>query len=117
MNITRQDLVDMVSEELPDLDPELIAEIIKLLLENIIIEISKGNKIEFRNFGRFKIKYKKGRIAHNPKTMEKVKVPPKKVCVFKEGKKFKEEIERVNLNPNQKIDISKITSKFRDFNK
>ncbi|MBP7651793.1 integration host factor subunit beta [Candidatus Dependentiae bacterium] len=102
MNITRYDLTAMISEKMPGIEPEIITKIVNRIFEIIIEELKNGNKIEFRNFGRFKIRKRRGRMAHNPKTLEKVEVPPKNIPVFKIGKMFKDEIARAEKkNPNK----------------
>ncbi|HPG29314.1 MAG TPA: HU family DNA-binding protein [bacterium] len=93
MNITRFDLTAMISERTPSLDSDMVNKMVNRIFDVIIEELSNENKIEFRNFGRFFVKKKRGRIAHNPKTLEKVEVAPRLAPVFKIGKLFKEEIE------------------------
>ena len=92
MNITRQDLVEMINEKMNMVDKELISKIIESLFDIIIEEMRKGYKIEFRNFGRFYTNIRKARIGHNPKTLIKVQVPSKTIPVFKIGRQFKEQI-------------------------
>jgi integration host factor subunit beta len=50
----------------------------------------KGEKIEIRGFGNFRLKTRNPRKARNPKTGEAVDVPGKKVLYFKVGKALKE---------------------------
>lgn len=49
----------------------------------------RGEGIELRNFGVFTIKSRKARIGRNPRTGEKVSIPPKKKVYFKMGKILK----------------------------
>ena len=44
----------------------------------MIGELGQGNRLEFRDFGVFEIRERAARIAQNPKTMEKVRVPNKR---------------------------------------
>ena len=46
----------------------------------------RGDRIEIRGFGSFKIKQYEGYVGRNPKTGESVQVKPKKMPFFKAGK-------------------------------
>ena len=48
-------------------------------MDQIIDELSRGNRIEFREFGIFELKRRKPRTARNPKTGDSVQVPEKTV--------------------------------------
>ena len=61
-------------------------------LEVIVAALSRGETVELRNFGIFKAKTRKGRTGRNPRTGEKVPVPPKRVVVFKQGLIMKRDI-------------------------
>ncbi|GAB6075237.1 HU family DNA-binding protein [Desulfurobacterium crinifex] len=56
--------------------------------------LKKKEKIEIRNFGTFFMKEKAKRVARNPRTGKKVKVPAKISPAFKPGKKLKD-IEKI----------------------
>ena len=53
------------------------------MLDNTVVvwtnELGKGNRLEFRDFGVFETKLRKARKAQNPKTLEPVAVPEKRV--------------------------------------
>ena len=53
-----------------------------------------GEKIELRGFGSFRLRKREPRQGRNPKTGDKVDVPPKKVPYFKPGKELKDLINR-----------------------
>ena len=63
-------------------------------LGEIIAILARGEKIELRNFGVFKVKTRAAMTGRNPRTGEAVPVPPKKVVVFKPGLVMKREIEK-----------------------
>ena len=48
------------------------------------------DRVEIRGFGSFKIKDYKGYMGRNPKTGERVQVPPKALPEFRAGKELKE---------------------------
>ena len=62
-------------------------------LEHVIDELAKGNRLEFRDFGVFEIRERAGRVAQNPKTLERVAVPPRKSVRFKVGRLMQQSLE------------------------
>jgi integration host factor subunit beta len=64
------------------------------VFRSIIEALQRGEKIELRGFGSFRLRQREPRKGRNPKTGDKVDVPPKKVPYFKPGKELKELINR-----------------------
>jgi len=83
-----------LSEELKDFSQRIISEIypIRETLDEIIEELGQGNRLEFREFGVFEIKERAARKAQNPRTLEKVHVPAKRVVKFKVGRLMKQRV-------------------------
>lgn len=71
----------------------LVKEVIQGFLDKITEELAKGNRLEFREFGVFEVKKRAPRRAQNPRTLEKVQVPAKRVVKFKVGRKMREMVE------------------------
>jgi hypothetical protein len=63
-------------------------------MDEIINELAKGNRLEFRDFGVFEPKSKAQRVARNPRTGEKVEVPEKTTVKFKVGRLMKKKIQK-----------------------
>ena len=84
MTMTKKDIVIKVSNEtnLTQID---VKKIVQRTLDSIVESLEKGDTVELRNFGVFKVKSRKGRIGRNPRTGEEVSVPEKRVVVFKPG--------------------------------
>ncbi|RMG14586.1 MAG: integration host factor subunit beta [Planctomycetota bacterium] len=61
-------------------------------LDQIVEELAKGNRLEFREFGVFELKRRKERTARNPKTGEAVHVPARTVVSFKPGRLMKQRV-------------------------
>ena len=70
-------------------------QIVQAFLDEIIDELAKGNRLEFRDFGVFETVVRKARTALNPKTLEKVQVSSKVVVKFKVGRLMKEKVEKL----------------------
>ncbi|MFQ5559991.1 MAG: HU family DNA-binding protein [Nitrospinota bacterium] len=60
-------------------------QLIGIVFGNIISALENGDKVELRGFGSFRVRHRASRDGRNPKTGEKVLVPPKKVPFFKAG--------------------------------
>jgi integration host factor subunit beta len=83
--VTKKDLVDRIAEATGE-TRVIVKKTIQSFLDNIILELGKGNRLEFRDFGVFEVKQRAERWAQNPKTLQKVKVPPKRTVKFKVGR-------------------------------
>jgi len=68
--------------------------IVDAVFSSIIDALHKGEKIELRGFGSFRIRRRDSRTGRNPKTGAGVLVPAKKVPHFKAGKELRELINR-----------------------
>ena len=91
--MTKAELVDAVSK-VSDLTRKHSEVIVDAVFSSIIDALHKGEKIELRGFGSFRIRQRRSRQGRNPKTGEKVHVPAKKIPYFKPGKELKELINR-----------------------
>jgi integration host factor subunit beta len=89
--ITKKDLVDRIAEQSGN-KRVVVKRIVQRFLEEIIRELGEGNRLEFRDFGVFEVRARAARIAQNPKTMEKVRVPSKRTVKFKIGRLMKERL-------------------------
>lgn len=65
-------------------------ELAQCILAEIQIAIRSGNKVAFPELGSFRVVEKQARLARNPKTGEKVKVPAQKVVKFRSSSQLKE---------------------------
>src|SRR5260370_27919795 len=64
--------------------------IVEPIFDSISGALQKGEKIEIRGVGSFRTRERRGRVGRNPKTGEKVEVPPKKIPFFKPSKELKD---------------------------
>ena len=87
--ITKKELIDKIADA-TNQKRVIVKHIVQTFLSNIIVELGKGNRLEFRDFGVFEVKQRQARVAQNPKTLEPVKVPPKRTVKFKVGRSMKE---------------------------
>ena len=89
--VTKKDLVDRIADQSAQ-KRVIVKRIIQTFLDEIITELGRGNRLEFRDFGVFELKDRKPRQAQNPKTMEKVHVPGKRTVKFKVGRLMKQKL-------------------------
>tara|TARA_Y100000588_G_scaffold262125_2_gene276745 strand:- start:336 stop:725 length:390 start_codon:yes stop_codon:yes gene_type:complete len=71
--------------------------IVDAVFESIINALQRGEKIELRGFGSFRLRRREPRKGRNPKTGDRVDVPSKRVPYFKPGKELKELINNKEL--------------------
>jgi len=86
--VTKKELIDRIAEKTQN-RRIVVKKIVQQFLDEIIAELGKGNRLEFRDFGVFETKLRKARKAQNPKTMEPVTVPEKRTVKFKVGRLMK----------------------------
>ncbi len=85
----KSELLEHLAEKFPNIDKMVLGEILNGTFEAMTEALAKGEKIEIRGLGSFRVKERDGRTARNPKTGEVVNVPPKKIVHFKMGKILK----------------------------
>jgi len=91
VTITKKDLVNRIAERTGE-TKVTTKTIIQMFLDEIIAELARGNRLEFRDFGVFEVRTRRARRAQNPRTLEKVDVPPKRVVKFKVGRVMRERV-------------------------
>lgn len=92
--ITKKDLIDRIARGTGQ-RRSVVKTTVQALLEEMILELGKGNRLEFRDFGVFEIKERAPRVAQNPKTLERVHVPAKQTVKFKVGRMMRKSIDNV----------------------
>ena len=91
--MTKAGLVEEVAR-VADLSKKHAELIVETVFRTIIDALHRGEKIELRGFGSFRLRRREPRKGRNPKTGDRVDVPPKRVPYFKPGKELKELINR-----------------------
>ena len=91
--MTKAELVEEVGHEAA-LTRKHSEVIVDAVFSSIVEALQRGDKIELRGFGSFRVRERGRRTGRNPKTGEGVVVPAKKVPYFKPGKELRELINR-----------------------
>jgi integration host factor subunit beta len=87
--MTKAELIDEVSKVV-NLTKKETETIVNTIFENITEALVRGDKVELRGFGSFRIRHRQSRKGRNPKTGTTVDVPEKRVPFFKVGKRLRE---------------------------
>ncbi len=89
--ITKKELIDRIADHASQRRVQ-VKRVIQQFLDEIVDELGKGNRLEFRDFGVFETKLRKARKAQNPKTLAPVDVPEKRTVKFKVGRLMKQKL-------------------------
>lgn len=89
--MTKRDIATRIAEE-TGVKQLVVQQIVQKTFDHIVAALARGETVELRNFGVFKVKARKGRIGRNPRTGDVVDVPPKKTAVFKPGRIMKDRV-------------------------
>jgi integration host factor subunit beta len=87
--MNRSDLINTLKEK-ADLSRKAAEKAVDTFFGAIEDSMAEGDRVEIRGFGSFTVKKYKSYTGRNPKTGEKINVPPKKLPFFKVGKELKE---------------------------
>lgn len=96
--MTKKEIVKQISDRI-GLTQLKTKEIVQQTFDAIVDTLIEVGRIELRNFGVFEVKQRKARKARNPRTGEKVDVPPKNVVTFKPGKEMEERVRKMGHVP------------------
>src|SRR5438067_6648363 len=96
--ITKKELIDRIADAAQQRRVQ-VKKVVQYFLDEIINELGKGNRLEFRDFGVFETKIRKARKAQNPKTLEPVEVPEKRTVKFKVGRLMKQRLAELSGVP------------------
>ena len=94
--MTKADLVEVISEHV-NLSKKDTGIVVNLILDNIGDALARGDKVELRGFGSFRVKQRRSRRARNPRTGTSVFVPAKLIPFFKASNDLKSIVNRPEL--------------------
>ena len=89
--VTKKELVNRIADSTGQ-TKVVVKEVVQRFLDEIVDELAQGHRLEFREFGVFEVRERAARSAQNPRTLEKVKVPAKRVVKFKVGRSMRERV-------------------------
>ena len=89
--ITKKELIDRIADT-TQAKRVVVKRIVQSFLDEVVNELAEDNRLEFRDFGVFETRTRAAREAQNPRTLEKVNVPPKRTVKFKMGRLLREKL-------------------------
>jgi len=84
-NITKDDIADSINRDF-GLSKKDCINIVKDIIDEMILGLQKNGIVKIHNFGTFKLKRKKSRIGRNPKTKKEFTISERNVISFKPSK-------------------------------
>ncbi len=95
--MTKADIVDVISSStgLTKVETEAV---VNGFMETVIDAMKRGERIELRGFGSFKVVKRAPRKARNPKTNEELIVPEQYVPVLKMSDDFKDAVNEAMMD-------------------
>ncbi len=98
---TKKEIIDSIASK-TKVHRDQVKVIVSAFLEQVVEEIGKGNRLEFRDFGVFEVRVRPPRQAQNPKTLAPVMVGKKPTVKFKVGRLMREALD--NANPDTLVE-------------
>ncbi len=80
--ITRADVAETIYEEI-GLSRKDSTDILDMILDEVVQELSRGNDVKLSSFGTFSLRDKKARAGRNPKTGVEAIISSRRVISFK----------------------------------
>lgn len=95
-NLTKRDIVLKIAEENPTLTQTQIFNVLQKTLDHITDALSKGQKVEIRNFGVFEVLLRKQKLGRNPKNPGVgIPIPARAAVKFLVGKVMRERVRQL----------------------
>ncbi len=90
--MVKSELIENLAER-ADITLAKAEEIVDLFFDTIIDTLVKGDRVEIRGFGAFTVREYESYEGRNPKTGEKIIVPPKRLPFWKTGMELKQRVD------------------------
>ena len=92
----KSELIQLIAQQNPHLYHRDVERIINTIFDEIIVALSRGDRVELRGFGAFSIKSRNARQGRNPRTGDSVAVDAKRIPFFKTGKELRDRLNQQN---------------------
>lgn len=94
--MVKSELIENLAER-ADITLAKAEEIVDLFFDAITDTLCNGDRVEIRGFGAFTVREYKAYEGRNPKTGEKITVPPKRLPFWKTGMELKQRVDSAFL--------------------
>jgi integration host factor subunit beta len=99
--VTKKELIDRIADT-TQAKRVVVKRIVQSFLDEVVNELADDNRLEFRDFGVFETRTRAAREAQNPRTLERVFVPPKRTVKFKMGRLLREKLTPLTVTEDVK---------------
>lgn len=89
--MNKADLVEAISKQTSATKADT-ERMIDALVDVVTKNIKKKEGVKLVGFGTFAVSNRKARVGRNPQTGEEIRIPARKVPVFRPGKELKESV-------------------------
>lgn len=100
-SMIKSELVDRLYVLLPKLGKKGALTIVNLIIDKMADTLMEGERIDIRSFGNFSLKRHPPRLAHNPKTGQKLMTQEKYSVRFRPSKYITEAINAVRIKKQE----------------
>ena len=90
----KSELIQLIAQKNPHLYHRDVERIINTIFDEIIVALSRGDRVELRGFGAFSVKSRNARQGRNPRTGNSVAVDAKRIPFFKTGKELRDRLNK-----------------------
>ncbi len=109
--MTKAELIDVISTKL-SMKKKDVTPVVEEVFKTIEGALGKGDKCTFVGFGVFEVRERAAREGRNPQDPQKVvKIPAKKVPIFRPGKGLKETVLAIKAKKDAKKDAKSKSKK------
>tara|TARA_Y100000588_G_C13897490_1_gene771357 strand:- start:132 stop:407 length:276 start_codon:yes stop_codon:yes gene_type:complete len=84
--MVKSELIKKLCDSYPNILRRDIEKILDIIFLEITAALKRGENVEIRGFGSYKIKKRKARIGRNPKNSQQVNIPEKRAIKWKMSK-------------------------------
>ena len=88
MNFVKSQILDQLADSYPSFLRRDLEKALNIVFDEIIKALAKGDNVQIRGFGSFKIRQLKSRIGRNPKDGTKVEIPARQAVHWKTSKEL-----------------------------
>ncbi len=90
--MVKSDLVESLASR-ADITLARAEEIVDIFFTSIVDALCRDERVEIRGFGAFSVREYRSYEGRNPKTGDKIKVPPKKLPSWKTGMQLRQRVD------------------------
>lgn len=81
--MNNKDFINEISSHIDNISQKETLQNVHLLIKSVLSILSDENSLAIQGFGTFSVRKRLERVVLNPKTLQKMLVPPKMVLIFK----------------------------------